>query len=917
MKKAFIASAIIAILGCTPSSEDLLKKGETALVSGDTTAALLHLKSAVAADPKSLKGRELFAQVLEKTGDFQAVEQQLRKQIELGGDKDSITPKIAAWLVDRNENQALIKEFGDITLNSPNHNGALAALISFAYARQKRLPDAERVLAKAGTVSAATQLAAAQIQLNKGFTKNGQQLLLNAQRLANEDNSTPWWVWRGIARSWQALGEPEKSLSSFDLALKALPSHFGIKGELGEYFMALEKTEQAKGILKDLKATAPKYYRTALIEAMINLDDGKQDEAYELATRVLAQVPESEPATLISAHIDLARNNVSTAESRALTLLQRSPNSIGGQRLSAMIEAKKGNSATSEKILEKALNSVGKNPNLMVDLAQQKLNLGKKTEARKLLEAAIVIQPDSVSALSTLSDLMLRSGEANQVTPYLKKAIASAKPDINSMQVLFNLTIKTKQFDLANLVIKETQVARPNDPNPTLWKAILAKELKDDVSANNLLLASLDQSPTFYPALSILKSQTLTKSSAGISISELEKRLSAAVAGKPKDPRIFLDMLALKRTQKLSKAELSQLGQKFVNELPQAVNLRRTVAEMLVQDDQKKAADTLIEQGYANFADAPGMMELAARWAEASGQNAIALARYEQLSKAFPENLNYLLKRAQLLFATGQTDDGIEVFKKAVVLRPEDDFANRELAFALNKQGKKPESFAALTTYGNQNGKAVAALLATADLQYFTQDFSGALKSIEKAIKIEPSARTIGAKIRFLDSRQEPEEAETVLLGWLKTAANDPSALLFAATRASQQNQSANTITYLTRLLKITPGNPYLLNDLAFAQASIGQKQSLQSAELANVAFPDQPNILDTLALAQVLNGKADDAEKTLRSALTIDPNAIAPLVRLAELLKSKNDIEEARRLVSNLDLQRLPKKYQDRVKAI
>jgi cellulose synthase operon protein C len=905
------------LIGCSPSSTDFEKKGEEALGSGDNVGAVLHLKSAVASNASSLKARELLEKAYERVGDFQAAEQQLRKQVELGGDKNIAIPKIASWLVDRNENQALVKEFSEIKLDSSESNALLVALVSMAYAGQRRLPEAERVLAKAGAVNAATQLAAAQIQFNKGFVDKGKVLLDDSQRLADENNTTPWWVWRGIARGWQGLAESKKSLLSFDAALKALPSHFGIKGELGEYLMALEQVDQAKGILKDLKSTAPKYYRTALLEALVSIDAGRQDEAYELATRVLAQVPDSESASLIAANIDLARNNVSTAENRVQALLSRTPYSLGGQRLSAIIEAKKGNSANAERILEKTLLTVGNNPSLMVELAQQKLNLGKTAEARKLLEAAIATKPDSVAALATLSDLLLRSGKSSEAAAHLKKALSSSKPEIGSMQILFNLAIKTKQYDQALIAIEKTQSARPSDPAPTLWKAILAKEKGDAVAANALLLSSLDQSPTFYPALSILKAQSIVKSTDLGVTSEFEKRLLAATKAKPKDARIYLDLLALRQKQKLPAAELTILGQKFVGELPEAVNLRKAVAEMLLQNGQKKAADDLIQQGFSGFASAPGMLELAARWSEASGQNAIALTRYDELSKLFPENINYLLKRGQLMFATGKQDDGIEIFKKAVYLRPEDDFANRELAFAYFKQGKKEESFLALTTYGRQSGKAVSALLATADVQYFAGDFSGSLKSIEKAITLEPSTRTIGAKIRFLDAKANADGAEKTLTAWLKANPNDAAALLFAATRSSQKDQPEATVSYLSRLLKLTPGNPYLLNDLAFAQATLGQKQALQAAEQANATLPDQPLILDTLAFAQMVNGRMEDAEKTLRGALSTDPDALAPLVRLAELLKAKNDSKEAKRLVSNLDLNRLPKGYLERVKAI
>jgi hypothetical protein len=69
MKKTFQAAGFCSLIslsiatamlsGCAPSAGDLSAKAEAALKSGDVKAALLHAKSAVAADKNSLKARFL------------------------------------------------------------------------------------------------------------------------------------------------------------------------------------------------------------------------------------------------------------------------------------------------------------------------------------------------------------------------------------------------------------------------------------------------------------------------------------------------------------------------------------------------------------------------------------------------------------------------------------------------------------------------------------------------------------------------------------------------------------------------------------------------------------------------------------------------------------------------------------------
>jgi Tfp pilus assembly protein PilF len=390
--------------------------------------------------------------------------------------------------------------------------------------------------------------------------------------------------------------------------------------------------------------------------------------------------------------------------------------------------------------------------------------------------------------------------------------------------------------------------------------------------------------------------------------------LEAVLATKPQDARIYLDALAFRQTQNTPLKELSEFAQRFVTALPSSVQLRYACAELLNQAGQISAADQVVAQGASGYPKEPGMLELAAQWAEKKGQTAAALGYYEQLLSKYPESAEYARKIGRLFVSLNKNDDALKAFQSAVKFAPSDDGANRELAAILYKLGKREMAFTSLETYRKVKGKSTDALLAIADLHFVDKDLPAAAKAIDQALQAEPSMRTLAAKVQFLDRTNDEAGATQLVQTWIKNKPKDLAGLLLAANRAARRGEHRENIRFLKSALVIQPNNPHLLNNLASAQASLNMKESLASAELANKLLPDQTAILDTLAHAQMINSKLEAAESSLRKALDTDPKAYPASIRMAELLILLRRNDEAKSYISPLDPIALPREYSDRL---
>jgi cellulose synthase operon protein C len=899
-----------ALTGCQPSVEATVGKGDEALAKGDFLGALLHFKTAVSTDPLHLGARKGLGSAFEKAGEFASLEQQLRKQIELGENAEELKTRIAILLLDKADFHSLIQEFSDLQPATEPRRAVHASVLSIAYTSIGKLVEARNAIRDVTVPSAAKAVAEAYTSSITADRAKTYQLTAQATELALADNLTPWWVWKWIARGWQSLGEVEKSIAAFDRSLTLVPRHTAIKAELAEYLVTIGKMERARLLLSELQKSAPTFYRTLIVDSLIELNEGNNDRAYSSANKALASVKNLPTALLVTASIDVKRNNLATAEGRINTLLSFNPRSVSALQLLAAIDVKRGMFEAAENKLTKALQLAPTNFDVKVELAQQKLNVGRFVQASELLEEVLSQKPDHLQATGLKLDLLTRTGSnPSAVRHLLMKAASFEYQNLDSLQFLFNLAIKTKDHSSIAVIIEKAKLLKPDSPAPWLWSAILADLKKDPAAVQEMLSKSLKKDPTYFAALVFMRSQVIFKNDASLEARTYGESLAAAVATKTNDPRIYLESIRWQRSQKVPLSAIANAAKKFVDEVPDSPMLRKAVAQTLMMAKRNQEADSVIQQGMQNYSSVPGMLELAAQWAEESGKNEDAYQLYEKLARAFPEHMGHALKKGQLLFKLKRIDDAIMALQKAVDLRPNDEFANRELAFSLYFAGRKQEAMSSLDTFEKARGQNTAGLLAKADLYFFAKDFANSSRTLDRAFLVEPKYQVVAAKVRFLDSRSESQNADKFLDGWLKlNQKREPEALIFAAARKRDAGDYAASIKYLRSFLQIYPHSAVALNELAFSQASLGLKESLESAVLANQKLPKNTAVLDTLAFAQIVNGKTADAEQTLRTALDIDPELVALSIRLTGLLIDQNRLEDSKQVFTKVMMEKASK---------
>ena len=96
-------------------------------------------------------------------------------------------------------------------------------------------------------------------------------------------------------------------------------------------------------------------------------------------------------------------------------------------------------------------------------------------------------------------------------------------------------------------------------------------------------------------------------------------------------------------------------------------------------------------------------------------------------------------------------------------------------------------------------------------------------------------------------------------------------------------------------MLQIVPKNVAALNNLSWALSKKGKKESLAPAVEANDLSPNQPPLMETLAVALALNDQLPKALEVQRKVVQLQPSNNGYRLTLAKMYIQAGQSEQAR----------------------
>jgi tetratricopeptide (TPR) repeat protein len=417
---------------------------------------------------------------------------------------------------------------------------------------------------------------------------------------------------------------------------------------------------------------------------------------------------------------------------------------------------------------------------------------------------------------------------------------------------------------------------------------------------------------------------------------EATKIVNALLKQDPKDA----DVIAMHATLLLQTNDPKQIKtviaelQPLVSKTPKNVALQFNLGRAYMAASESQNLDQArihfqealkVEPRYTPARMAMGELQLA------RGENASAVQTAEGILQSDPTNLPAHLMRTNGLMRMGELQKAREEINTELKLYPKSNDAVFELGQLdfIEKNYKQAEAeFRALMLANDSRG-----LPGVMECKVAQSQWDEAIQLAQNQIKQSPDRadyRLSLAKIyfragKFADSSSQyqmlidknPKISELyVRMGEAKENGNDPNGAIEAFKKAKEIDPS-NYLPVLElallynrsgrdeearktyeEVIKLQPDNVEALNNLAYIKADNGVDldQALAYAQRAQQKRPNDPNVIDTLALIYIHKNLTDDSLRMLRDLVSKTPANPTFHLHLALALYQKGDRPEAKK---------------------
>jgi tetratricopeptide (TPR) repeat protein len=315
----------------------------------------------------------------------------------------------------------------------------------------------------------------------------------------------------------------------------------------------------------------------------------------------------------------------------------------------------------------------------------------------------------------------------------------------------------------------------------------------------------------------------------------------------------------------------------------------------------------------------------------AHGENAPAVQTAEEVIKSDPTNLPAHLMRSNGLMRMGETQKAREEVITTLKMYPKSNdvvFQLGQLEYIEKNYKQAEAAFQALIQAGDARGlpgvmeskvaqgqwdQAIEAAQTQLKQAPDRSDYRLSLAKIyfragkyaestaQYQMLIDKNPKVADLYVRLGESRENANDVSGGIEAFKKAKELDPTnylpvlelALLY--NRAGRDEEARKTYE---EVIKLQPDNVEALNNLAYLKADDGVDldQALAYAQRAQQKRPNDPNVIDTLALIYIRKNLTDDSVRMLRDLVSKKPENPTFHLHLALALYQKGDRPEAKK---------------------
>lgn len=895
--RAFVMATLAAAMfaACSKDPESLLVSAKDYLAKNDTKAAVIQIKNALQENPELPEARYLLGKALLESGDSVGAQVELQKAIDLKYQADQVLPLLAqAWL-GSGQFKKVADEVPKMTLTSADAKADAQNSLAIAHGmlgdtNQAKASIAAALAAKADFAPAL--LTQARLKLVDRDPAAALQTVEGV--IARDGKNRDAWLLKGDILALQ--GNAEAGTQAYRKAIEIRPDTVAAHAALVGNLMRQKKLDEAEKQFAAMKSVLPNHPQTVFLELRLAYLKKDYTRGRELAQQLLKGLPEHPGVLELAGAVEYQLNSLVQAEDYFNKALSKSPNAGLARRLLILTHLRGGHADKAESLLEPILGKIEGDPDMLALAGQVYLQHGDTRKAESYFAKAAALAPKDTAKQTALALTHMAQGNFIGASEELER-IAAEDKGITADMALITSALKRKDFARALAAIDALAKKQPDNPALHTLRGRTLAAKGDVAAARTSLDKALALKADFFPAAASLAELDLRDKKPD----QAAKRFEAVLAKDPKSTPALLALADLKIRTGAKPEAVESYFTKAVQASPKHRIARLAQISFYLASKQPKKAVAAAQEAVAALPDDAGILDGLGRAQQAAGDLTQALATYGKLAGMQPKSAQPHVRMAEIQLQNKDKDAAMQSLRKGLAVESNFLPAQRGLIVLLLGERKIDEALAIARDVQKQRPKEGVGWALEGDIVALRKAWPDAVNAYRAALKRTPSTEVAAKLQTALLAGGKAAEADKFATGWLAEHPKDARFRLHLANQASARKEYAVAAKHYQVLLQAQPDNALVLNNLAWALGQVKDPKALEHAEKANKLAPNQPAIMDTLAVLLADAGQTARALELLQQAVAKAPQANAIKLNLAKVQIKAGKTAEARKTLDEL----------------
>ncbi|MGD1072138.1 MAG: tetratricopeptide repeat protein [Bryobacteraceae bacterium] len=531
-------------------------------------------------------------------------------------------------------------------------------------------------------------------------------------------------------------------------------------------------------------------------------------------------------------------------------------------------------------------------------LAQQYISTGRLPDAERILKSRLEKNPHDPSAVLTLASFYRTQKRDKDADGTIQAMMARPKDFPDPYTVAGDFYVTGRNWQQAEHYFQAGLAARPSAKSAYLTKLAAVSLAQNRIpDALKSLNDAIKAKPDDWDAQS-LRIETLIASKDKKQLDEAIAAAQGLIKRQPRNPRLpylLANAYLAKGDEKSAVAAYQQAAAIGKQVLAPRLALAR------ISKEKRDAAGMLRYSGEVLAVNPrePDARLIHADGLAAQGNFAEADREMSALVKDSPESAEVRSDAALLFLREKRTRMAIEAFQALLAARPDDQRALAGLTTAYMQQGSWDEAIRVVDNEVKRDPTSAPKRLLLSAVALRLRRPELALQQYQALAQAHPESADYQFELGQLYAAMG--EKKKAIAGYeaavrLGTPDANRLGVLAIAYHAAGMEQEADAA--YSGALKLRPSDPILLNDRAYFLAESGKNpdEAIQLAKTALQHLPDNPALMDTLALSYIAKDMIPDATAILNPLVRAHPDEPMFRYHLAMALLRSGGRDEARK---------------------